>query len=600
MSGLQVFRLPDLGEGLTEGEIIEWKVAVGDTVAVDQVVAVVETAKASVDLPCPFAGTVATLHGNEGDIIPVGSAFITVDTGGGGGASSDGAPAATAVPVSAEAAAEAPVATVVAQAATAAATTPVGGGNLQVFRLPDLGEGLTEGEIIEWRVAVGDTVAVDQVVAVVETAKASVDLPCPFAGTVAELHGQEGEIIPVGSAFITVDTGGGSAGSAGAAAGAAAAAPAPVAVARDEKPEASGNVLTGYGTSDTGRTRRRRVGAGAGAGAAKAAPVPGAAPISPEEPVRAPAEVSSRPGSMPRVISPLVRRMAAEAGLALSSVTPTGPNGIILRKDVEAALAAPKGASAPVASTPDWVPGPVPAAASGGSGAPADIVIPLRGVRRAIAEKLATSRREIPDATTWVDVDATGLMEARKEIQAIFPDLKIGVFALVARMVVAGLKRFPELNARIDMQAGTITQLGNINLSFAAQSPRGLMVPVVHGAGQMTTVELGEALKELTVKARDGKLSPAELTGGTFTINNHGVFGTDGTTPIINHPEAGMLAIGRIIDRPWAHDGQIVLRKIAQLSLSFDHRVCDGGVAGGFIRYVADCIEKPGSMLAHL
>lgn len=191
-------------------------------------------------------------------------------------------------------------------------------------------------------------------------------------------------------------------------------------------------------------------------------------------------------------------------------------------------------------------------------------------------------------------------MEAKAEIGRIFPDAKIGVFALVARMVVGGLTQFPELNSRIDLTAGEIVQLGRINLSFAAQSPRGLMVPVVHGAGQMTTLELAHALRELTGKAREGTLSPAELTGGTFTVNNHGVFGTDGTTPIINHPEAGMLAIGRIIDRPWAHQGQIQLRRITQLSLSFDHRVCDGAVAGGFIRYVADCIEHPGAMLAHL
>lgn len=504
---------------------------------------------------------------------------------------------------------------------------------LQVFTLPDLGEGLTEGEIIEWRVAVGDTVEVDQVVAVVETAKASVDLPCPFAGTVAELHGNEGDVIPVGSAFITVDTGGSGTGgasaagsaSAGQAAQAAPAQPSAPAVQRDEKPESSGNVLTGYGTSEAGRTRRRRV----APGAAKAAPVPGAAAISPEEPVRAPetttgsaataapeapatpaASGSQRSGQAAKVISPLVRRLAAEAGIDLATVAASGPGGIILRRDVEAARS---GAGAPAPAAGPAAPAAAPAAAApstsvapastGGAergATPQDVHIPLRGVRRAIAEKLATSRREIPDATTWVDVDATGLMAAKNEIAQIFPDARIGVFALVARMVVAGLTRFPELNARIDMQAGEIVQLGSINLSFAAQSPRGLMVPVVHGAGQMTTLELAGALKELTAKARDGSLSPAELTGGTFTLNNHGVFGTDGTTPIINHPESGMLAIGRIIDRPWAYQGQIVLRKIAQLSLSFDHRICDGGVAGGFIRYVADCIEKPSSMLAHL
>jgi pyruvate dehydrogenase E2 component (dihydrolipoamide acetyltransferase) len=221
-------------------------------------------------------------------------------------------------------------------------------------------------------------------------------------------------------------------------------------------------------------------------------------------------------------------------------------------------------------------------------------------VRKAIADKLTTSRREIPDVTTWVDVDATALMAARDEIRAVNPDAGIGLMALLARISMAGLKKFPELNARVDMEAQELVQLRAINLSFAAQSPRGLMVPVVHGAGEMTTAELAAALRELTALARDGALTPARMTGGTFTLNNYGVFGVDGSTPIINYPEAAMLGIGRIIDRPWAYEDQLALRKVAQLSLTFDHRVCDGGTAGGFLRFVADCVERPASLLALL
>jgi pyruvate dehydrogenase E2 component (dihydrolipoamide acetyltransferase) len=213
---------------------------------------------------------------------------------------------------------------------------------------------------------------------------------------------------------------------------------------------------------------------------------------------------------------------------------------------------------------------------------------------------MTISRREIPEASVWVDVDATALMAAKDEIKAIKPAAGIGVLALLARITVAGLTKFPELNARVDVDAQEILQLGSINLSFAAQSPRGLVVPVVHGAGVMTTSELAAALRELTELARDGKLSPAQMTGGTFTLNNYGVFGTDGATPIINYPEAAMLGVGRIIDRPWAHEGQVALRKIAQLGLTFDHRVCDGGTAGGFLRFVADCVEKPALLLAEL
>ena len=189
-------------------------------------------------------------------------------------------------------------------------------------------------------------------------------------------------------------------------------------------------------------------------------------------------------------------------------------------------------------------------------------------------------------------------MKAKDAIRALRPDAGIGVLALMARIVVAGLHRFPELNARVDAEREEIVQLARVNLGFAAQSPRGLVVPVVHDAGSMTTSELAGALRELTDLARRGALTPAQMTGGTFTLNNYGVFGVDGSTPILNHPEAAMLGVGRIIDKPWAHEGQLALRKVTQLSFTFDHRVCDGGTAGGFLRFVADGVERPVALLA--
>ncbi|WP_431473213.1 2-oxo acid dehydrogenase subunit E2 [Ornithinimicrobium sp. W1665] len=171
---------------------------------------------------------------------------------------------------------------------------------------------------------------------------------------------------------------------------------------------------------------------------------------------------------------------------------------------------------------------------------------------------------------------------------------------LLARIVVAGLARHPELNASVDVEAGEILRHGRVNLGFAAQSPRGLVVPVVHGADAMSTTELASALRELTASAREGTLSPAQMSGGTFTLNNYGVYGVDGSTPIINHPEAGMLGVGRIVEKPWAHRGKVRLRQVTQLSFTFDHRVCDGGTAGGFLRYVADGVERPGTLLADL
>jgi pyruvate dehydrogenase E2 component (dihydrolipoamide acetyltransferase) len=226
--------------------------------------------------------------------------------------------------------------------------------------------------------------------------------------------------------------------------------------------------------------------------------------------------------------------------------------------------------------------------------------VPIQGAHRLMVDRLTTSRREIPDATTWVDVDATGLLRTKDALKAACPDAGIGVLPLMARIVVAGLQRFPALNSSVDLTAGEIVQHGAVNLGFAAQSPRGLVVPVVHGASGLTLTELAATLRELTAKAREGTLTPAEMTGGTFTLNNYGVYGVDGSTPIVNHPEAGMLGVGRIVDKPWVHKGRLRVRKVAQLGFTFDHRVCDGGTAGGFLRFVADCVEQPAVLLGDL
>ncbi|WP_262403236.1 dihydrolipoamide acetyltransferase family protein [Actinomadura sp. CNU-125] len=224
--------------------------------------------------------------------------------------------------------------------------------------------------------------------------------------------------------------------------------------------------------------------------------------------------------------------------------------------------------------------------------------MPLRGMRRAIADNTARSRREIPDATTWVDADATGLLAVRDALRTARPDLGIGLLALLARVCLDGLRRFPELNASVDVERGEIVRHGHVHLGFAAQTDRGLVVPVVRDAHLLTTARLAAELARLTGLARAGKLPPADLTGGTFTLNNYGVFGVDGSTPIINHPEAALLGVGRVTGRPWVVDGAVVPREVTQLSLTFDHRVCDGAAAGGFLRHVADLVENPAVLLA--
>ncbi|MBV7698187.1 dihydrolipoamide acetyltransferase family protein [Streptomyces sp. TRM70350] len=535
------------------------------------------------------------------------------------------------------------------------------------FKLPDLGEGLTEAEIVRWLVQVGDVVAVDQPVVEVETAKAMVEVPCPYGGVVTARFGEEGTELPVGAPLLTVAVGAAAAGdtgegpgtgtaSASGAARGAGAGPGPdagsgmgsgagpaggsgAATANGSGPArtggGSGNVLVGYGTGAPPARRRR---------------VRPQAPLSPVSPARASTAVEAQATAAPAsptapadahangdgirgegpvpVISPLVRRLARENGLDLRELTGSGPDGLILRADVEYALRAaaaqgrsaqprtephPHIAAAPaqagphahmaaapaqagpharVAATPAGVPSPTAVPTPGTR-------VPLKGVRGAVADKLSRSRREIPDATCWVDADATELMRARTAMNAAGGP-KISVLALLARICTAALARFPELNSTVDMAAREVVQLDHVHLGFAAQTERGLVVPVVRDAHARDAEGLTAEFARLTEAARAGTLTPADLTGGTFTLNNYGVFGVDGSTPIINHPEAAMLGVGRIVPKPWVHEGELAVRQVVQLSLTFDHRVCDGGTAGGFLRYVADCVEQPAVLLRTL
>ncbi|MFE4263094.1 dihydrolipoamide acetyltransferase family protein [Streptomyces sp. NPDC056883] len=451
------------------------------------------------------------------------------------------------------------------------------------FKLPDLGEGLTEAEIVRWLVAVGDVVAIDQPVVEVETAKAMVEVPCPYGGVVTARFGEEGTELPVGAPLITVAVGAQCApADAGAPAGPQDAADS----ANAPRP------LIGYGSDDSRPARRRRVRPGSAApGAAPAAPAPAAVAVVTAPAVTAPAATAPAvvAGPVP-VISPLVRKLARDHGVDLRALRGSGPEGLILRADVEEALRAP--AQAPV--TPAVAPAPAAAAAPAGA-----TRIPLKGVRGAVADKLSRSRREIPDATCWVDADATELMAARAAMNAAGGP-KISVLALLARICTAALARHPELNSTVDLAANEIVRLPAVHLGFAAQTERGLMVPVVRDAQTRSAESLSAEFARLTELARAGKLAPADLTGGTFTLNNYGVFGVDGSTPIINHPEAAMLGVGRIIPKPWVYQGELAVRKVVQLSLTFDHRVCDGGTAGGFLRYVADCVESPSVLLRSL
>jgi len=469
----------------------------------------------------------------------------------------------------------------------------------QTFKLPDLGEGLTEAELVTWRVAVGDTVELDQVIAEVETAKSLVEVPTPYAGTVLVLHGQEGQTLPVGNPLITI-------GSEGAQS------------YREEERAGtgSGNVLIGYGTSeDAGNARRRRraprgparVAAGTAGSAASTAPLASAADSVPAAPG---ADAVAR--RAPRVVNPLVRRLARELGVDVSSLSGRGPGGLIMRADVLAASGAASAstdvsaAATPVAATRGTQAAPA-ASGTGETDARSGLGVaaraPITGVRRTIAETMSRSRREIPEATVWVDVDATELLALRRGIRPDASGRRPSVLAIVGRFVAAGLKRVPELNARIETRPdGTeeVVTFDGVNLGIAAQTERGLVVPAVHRADALSARELDAAIGALVATAREGRCTPAELTRGTFTLNNYGVFDVDGSAAIINHPQVAILGLGRIKQRPWVVDGQLCVRDITELTLSFDHRVCDGGAASRFLRFVADAIERPGEALAEL
>jgi pyruvate dehydrogenase E2 component (dihydrolipoamide acetyltransferase) len=415
-------------------------------------------------------------------------------------------------------------------------------GAMQTFLLPDLGEGLAEAGIVRWLVREGDTVAVDQPVVEVETSKAVVELPSPCAGTVAMLHWQPGDVVAVGAALLSFVT------------------TTEDAPAADTPTETHADVLVGFGPasapSDGPRSRRRF-------DERKDGDPVGAAVVS---------------GAGPAVVSPVVRRLAHDLGIKLSTIAGSGPNGLIVRSDVEAAAAA-------------TMRPPLPAADTTARGA----MPPKAGVA-----KLIQSRREIPDVTVWVDVDASGLLAAKTALSAGATHQSITLVGLLGRICVLGLTKFPLLNARYDGDSGTVVLHGSVHLGVAVASSHGLLVPVVRDAQLLTTEELCAHLTDTVERARNGVLNVREVTGGTFTLNNYGNFNVDGSTPIINYPEAAILGIGRIMDRAWVVAGSVVARPVVTLSLAYDHRVCDGREAAEFLGFVRDNIEAPKELLGQI
>ena len=445
---------------------------------------------------------------------------------------------------------------------------------IREFRLPDPGEGLVEADIVTWRVAVGDTVKVNDILLEIETSKSLVELPSPYAGTVTALLVGEGETADVGAPIIAIDDG---------------VAPEPAAVpsaldpAETEATTAEGltggaapggrvAVLVGYGPR-TGESKRRP---------RKSAPGP-AAP-----------EPQPRGGAV--LAKPPVRKLAKDLGLDLSGIAATGPGGVITRDDVSAAAA--------TSAAPEPEPARSPAAAARGGGAE-DLRIPVRGVRKATAEAVVRSAFTAPHVTEWLTCDVTATMELveRLKKRREFRDVRVSPLQLVARAVCLALGRTPELNAFWDGPAGEIVQLGAVNLGIAANTPRGLVVPNVKDAQALDLLGLATAITQLVGTAREGRTPPADMAGGSFTVTNVGTFGVDAGTPILNPGESGILCLGQVARRPWVvgtgADERIEPRWVTTLAVSFDHRLADGAQGSTFLADVAGLLNDPGLALLY-
>ncbi|WP_436740365.1 dihydrolipoamide acetyltransferase family protein [Streptomyces sp. BBFR102] len=458
------------------------------------------------------------------------------------------------------------------------------------FKMPDVGEGLTEAEILKWYVQPGDTVTDGQVVCEVETAKAAVELPIPFDGTVRELRFAEGTTVDVGQVIITVDTGGGGAPAAGPA---AAPAEAPDAEAESAEPQGRQPVLVGYGVSESSTKRRARRSANeAPAVRAPAAETPTPAPAAPVA-NGVPVSGADRP-----LAKPPVRKLAKDLGVDLATVVPTGEGGVVTREDVHAA-AVPQAPAEPAqaAARPQAAPGAQPAVAPAPDAR--ETRIPVKGVRKATAQAMVGSAFTAPHVTEFVTVDVTRTMKLVEKMKADkdLAGVRINPLLMVARALLVAIRRNPDVNAAWDEANQEIVRKHYVNLGIAAATPRGLIVPNIKDAQAKTLPELAAALGELVGTAREGRTSPADMQGGTVTITNVGVFGVDTGTPILNPGESAILAFGAVKWQPWVHKGKVKPRQVTTLALSFDHRLVDGELGSRVLADVAAFLEHPKRLL---
>ena len=538
--GRFVFKLPDVGEGTAEAELVGWHVKVGDVVAEDQIVADVMTDKATVEITAPVSGKVIAIHGEPGQMVPVRGPLVEFEVEGAGNASDEPAPAPAPKAEAAPAPVEAP------KAAAPAPAVQVAAGANYVFKLPDVGEGTAEAELVGWHVKVGDTVSEDQILADVMTDKATVEITSPVSGVVVALHGEPGQASAVGGPLVSFQV------------------------------EGKGNVAAAPAATPAPKAEV------APAPVAKAASKPAPAPVAADSKPRTLSDRSQRP-----LASPAVRNRARDLGIELQFVPGSGPAGRIEHADLDAFVAG--GSKASVSGS----------SASTYAKAEGTTEVRIIGLRRKIAEKMAESVRRIPHITYVEEIDVTALEELRAHLNAEAKKsgkAKLNVLPFIARAIVVALRDQPQINATYDDEAGVLTQHAAVHLGIAAQTPNGLMVPVVRHAEARDPYDTALEIARVSGAAKDGSAKREELSGSTITITSLGTLGGVVHTPIINHPEVAIVGPNKIIERVVVKDGQMVVRKMMNLSSSFDHRIVDGHDAAVFVQRIKGLLEHPATL----
>jgi 2-oxoglutarate dehydrogenase E2 component (dihydrolipoamide succinyltransferase) len=584
--------LPALGESVTEGTVTRWLKQVGDTVAVDEPLLEVSTDKVDTEIPSPVAGVLLEINAAEDETVEVGAQLCVVGAAGEGGgaapaqeapaqeAPAQEAPAPEAPAAPEPAAPEAPTAPEPASAEAPAPQQPAAsGGSGTTVTLPALGESVTEGTVTRWLKSVGDDVAVDEPLLEVSTDKVDTEIPSPVAGTLLEIKVNEDETVEVGAVLAVI----GAAGSAPAAAPAPEPAPAPEAT-QEATPAAAPAEPTASPVQQPPVVE---------------APAPAAAPAQPAPaptpaPAAAPAQPAASAGDSGGYVTPLVRKMAAEHGVDLAAVAGSGVGGRIRKQDVLAAAEAAKPTGVPSA--------PAAAAAPAAPSAPSPLrgtTEPMSRLRKVIASRMVESLQMSAQLTQVMEVDMTNVARLREAAKAGFQEregAKLTYLPFFAKAAIDALKQHPKLNANIDTEAGEVTYFDRENIAFAVDTERGLLTPVVKDAGDLSIAGLAKKIADLAERTRTNKITPDDLTGGTFTITNLGTFGALFDTPIINQPQVAILGPGAVVKRPVVIDDPnlgetIAVRYMVNLALTYDHRLVDGADAGRFLSDVKTRLE---------